>query len=551
MSTAQLPFREPELLRASVVEAAMTLGPKVTRLMFADSISKHRREQGSSNGSSFDGFGGPFYDGYSASDSSSNISVIPESEENSIENFDSKTVLINDDFLGSHFPKNKEPVQGSNDNPSEQVNITPLKKRVKNFTFLSRKPVKKVEFSAQAKRPSISPPRRLFPALDDPVAPTFITPPKKLTSVSSRSDISNSPRATPTKLRKRINQVPSDDWDFKDPDRPSFFFDQVPELLKGSEIKSQDDVDDRGYLSEGTGLSYKHTSFRRKKKGVNPYIDWGEKLVSGNRSKSNLRQTPIPSDTPPAGPVSLPVADRFIRKAPPPETQTETKSQTPPEADVTSLNKLLVLPHKPPHQLTATPISDSSFIMMPDLNVAKRLHLDKYTSEVNKFDGVVGADNVIKLQMMEKLLKKKKDIQVLKEKPSSVPQPDQPVPEIQVILPSTTNQIDPIQVSDNISPIKTTQVPFPNRQETRSPIRGREPAFPTKPIRHNVPHSNLSPLRLRAPPERYRDIDVPRSVRSSYEKDLALEEEGTVSLPVRGRPTGGGSINSRSVYSER
>lgn len=175
-------------------------------------------------------------------------------------------------------------------------------------------------------------------------------------------------------------------------------------------------------------------------------------------------------------------------------------------------------------------MSDTSFAIMPDLNIAKRLGLNKYASELGQ-DGVVGADNELKLRMMDKLLRKVED-------PDLDSAPSQPVPAINVI-PPPTKPLSGMAEGSITLPIRGKHSPFPI-----SPVRGRESPFPTKPVLGhplNTPRLTTAPLRFRLPPERYKDIDLPRSVRSSFEKDLAREE---------GAGFDNSGMGSPSVYSK-
>lgn len=485
------------------------------------------------------------------------------------------------------------------------MNGTASKKGIKNFTFLSRKlqHTASKESSPERGRPTISNPRRLHAALDDPVLPIMISMPTPRTSTRSEGS-TNSAQSTPTKSRKRIQHVGSDDLSLftgkssgsKVLVKPNslsnnyLISENVLTVRNIIEKKGQDE--DSGYVSEGTGLSSLKSKARRKGKySTSPPPD---RKKIGVQSAATTQQQQKSTDSQSSVPVpTLPIAERFVRKkpsVPQPLKIPQIKfpppfpPPPPPTDKVDNGNGNISLPNSSFLVVGSTPqfpnaknspISDKSFVMVPDLNIMKRLGLDKYVSGINASSGAIGANNEIKLQVMEMLLKNSKDSSPeLKKKKSENTNSSiaevttEPIPAINVVPPHTAQEsinatsTGTAKVEYQFLPpptpiIRGRDSPFP-----KAPIRGKEPPFPTKPIfpgammmmANQTAASSLPVSRSRSPsavrggpgPLRFKlpsldgyskntDIDLPRSVRSSYEKDLEREEKEAPSSSISDR----------------
>ncbi|KIJ53306.1 hypothetical protein M422DRAFT_43009 [Sphaerobolus stellatus SS14] len=440
MSASTIPSyeRESQLLRASVIEAAFILGPKVANLIFDSPIDEEEDLLGSLEELEYDQLPTPGLTSASSEDSHSTglsshdgyrgfaTSRIGKSSHPEISlplplGTASKTTLVNGFYLNSPFVVVDEqfPTSSATSITGTAEPQTPRKKSLKVFRFKRNKATAPIPPSVEAPQPPMPRSYRIFPNLDDPIEsppspPSPVpSPPRSYTPVStSPSNNNSSTRLTPSKLRKQVSR--QRDWDFKDPDRPSFFLDQQyvrldardAQSVKRSASTSRDKPrnrtrqgsfeEDAGYLSEGSGL---RSRGRAKNKGSTETENSSRGLFSMRKWSSgdlkrepNLQREPIPPvpRAPTPSPASLPIAARFARYG---------ESISSPNSSFSSSRS-----YNPPYGSSSRDTfssSVSSFALMPDLNAAKRLGLDKYAS---RKDGAVGSDNDLKLEMLAKLL---------------------------------------------------------------------------------------------------------------------------------------------------
>lgn len=537
--------RDSQLLRASVIEAAMTLGSKVTDWIFDNRAIENHTEGGyrdelpilalssSSSSDESHSFDLSSHDGHSSEFGivvhRSRLQIpLPQSLGSDI-----SATLEDDHYLDSPFVMINEDNLPMPCVLAYEAKSVSQRKSIKNFRF-GRKRIKNAGSVLDVKKLSISAPRAILPCLDDPVFPSFL--PGSEGSIPESSPIgsntplnssgSNTHHTTPIKRPKTIRECR--DWDFKDPDRPSFFLQQQYEFDKY-------DGKDAGYASEGTG-----SRFRSGREGGHNLEIYPLKRSMTDRIRQTRKWffTDLRDYDPHPKSISksMPAKKRFSRKQP----QSGESTNPSPSSNSGRKSSLLTTASSSQRRSISTS-SASSFALFPDLNVAKRLRLDKYTSNRGEnTSGHIGVDNKVKLEMLARLLNERppppNSTAVASARKGLAPPstPSQSAPSCLNIAPLDRESDEYHSPHSVNSPIVTVQGPSVQRsrsplpvctQQTQSPVRGREAPFPTKPIFRMTPHSRTLPPQLLAPPQRYLNVDVPRSVRSTFTKDLDLEDK--------------------------
>ncbi|KAF8509892.1 hypothetical protein BU17DRAFT_98620 [Hysterangium stoloniferum] len=566
MRTSSLPLaeegRESQLLRASVIETAMTLGPKVTDLIFDNRVVEEDIEGEYKNQIPI-------------------LEIIsPSASSDESHSFDSPSATPESDYyLDSPFVMINEGNLPTPDVLAHEEKSASRRKSIKDFR-LGRKRNKRAVSVLDAKQLIISAPLPILPSFDDPVVPSLMLDYKGSTPESSplesstlmNSSQSNTPQIAPTKRRK-INRERRD-WDFKDPDRPSFFLQQQYEIDSESICSRGANRNPNGskleYDGKNTDQAPENTGLRFKSKKGKGDRNFEETRPLKRSMSDRIKQTGkwLFSDyVPPPKSISksLPPYERFTRKqpqsvgttTPSPSSNSGRKSSLPTAESSSQQHSML----------KSSASSVSSFVLFPDLNAAKRLGLDKYTSnreEGTGTGGLIGVDNKVKLEMLAKLLNEHPSLAdstvAANSRKSLAPTSIQsrPAPPRLNAAPfhhqSDEYHSPPVFKSPAVdmqsSSIQGRDSPLPVRiQKAQSLVRGREAPFPTKPIFRVTPRSKTLSPHLLVPPQRYANIDVPRSVRSTFTKDMELEEDKETDERERKQSRQGNGREDLSVYS--